>query len=35
MPEVALERVIRKELSAEISVEKLICTVEYDDQKFI
>ena len=33
-PEEALKREIREELSTEISVDKLICTVEYDYPKF-
>ena len=33
-PEEALVREIREELSAEISVEELLCTVEYDYPKF-
>ena len=33
-PEEALKREIREELSAEISVEEFICTVEYDYPKF-
>ena len=33
-PEQALVREIREELSAEISVEELLCTVEYDYPKF-
>lgn len=34
MPEEALVREIREELSTEISVDKLLCTVEYDYPKF-
>ena len=33
-PEEALCREIREELSAEISVERFVCTVEYDYPKF-
>jgi 8-oxo-dGTP diphosphatase len=33
-PEEALVREIREELSAEISVDEFLCTVEYDYQKF-
>ena len=33
-PEEALKREIRKELSTEISVDELLCTVEYDYPKF-
>ena len=33
-PEEALKREIREELSAEISVDKYVCTVEYDYPKF-
>ena len=33
-PEEALKREIREELSAEISVEELLCTVEYDYPAF-
>ena len=33
-PEEALKREIREELSAEISVDALLCTVEYDYPKF-
>jgi 8-oxo-dGTP diphosphatase len=33
-PEEALVREIREELSAEISVEEFLCTVEYDYPKF-
>lgn len=33
-PEEALKREIREELSAEISVEEFLCTVEYDYPKF-
>lgn len=33
-PEEALKREIREELSAEISVDKFLCTVEYDYPKF-
>ena len=33
-PEEALKREIREELSTEISVDKFICTVEYDYPKF-
>jgi 8-oxo-dGTP diphosphatase len=33
-PEEALVREIREELSAEISVDELLCTVEYDYPKF-
>ena len=33
-PEVALRREIREELSAEISVDESLCTVEYDYPKF-
>ena len=33
-PEEALKREIREELSAEISVDKYLCTVEYDYPKF-
>lgn len=33
-PEEALVREIREELSTEISVEELLCTVEYDYPKF-
>lgn len=33
-PEEALKREIREELSTEISVDKLLCTVEYDYPKF-
>lgn len=33
-PEEALKREIRKELSTEISVDKFLCTVEYDYPKF-
>ncbi len=33
-PEEALVREIREELSAEISVDKFLCTVEYDYPKF-
>ena len=33
-PEEALKREIREELSTEISVDKIICTVEYDYPKF-
>ena len=33
-PEAALRREIREELSAEISVEELLCTVEYDYPAF-
>ena len=34
MPEEALKREIREELSAEISVDEFLCTVEYDYPKF-
>ena len=34
MPEEALKREIREELSAEIAVDELLCTVEYDYPKF-
>ena len=33
-PEEALKREIREELSTEISVDKFLCTVEYDYPKF-
>ena len=33
-PEEALKREIREELSTEISVDELLCTVEYDYPKF-
>lgn len=33
-PEEALKREIREELSAEIAVDELLCTVEYDYPKF-
>lgn len=33
-PENALKREIREELSAEINVDKFLCTVEYDYPKF-
>ena len=33
-PEEALKREIREELSAEISVDKYVCTVEYDYPRF-
>ena len=33
-PEEALKREIREELSTEINVEELLCTVEYDYPKF-
>jgi len=33
-PEAALKREIREELSTEISVDELLCTVEYDYPKF-
>ena len=33
-PEVALKREIREELSTDISVDDLLCTVEYDYPKF-
>lgn len=33
-PEEALRREIREELSAEISVDRFVCTVEYDYPKF-
>ena len=33
-PEEALRREIREELSAEISVDRFVCTVEYDYLKF-
>ena len=34
MPEEALKREIREELSTEISVGELLCTMEYDYPKF-
>ena len=34
IPEEALKREIREELSTEISVDKFLCTVEYDYPKF-
>ena len=34
LPEEALKREIREELSAEIAVDELLCTVEYDYPKF-
>lgn len=33
-PEVALKREIKEELSADISVDKFLCTVDYDYPKF-
>ena len=33
-PEEALKREIREELSTEISIDELLCTVEYDYPKF-